>query len=102
MIRVTIGGHEHNLDDVQIGTLVQQIARRRSDGETVCVQVHIKCPGTTVAFSTPECPKVKGRPAKPSEQPLLEAWRRHGLDEAGFPPGALAAFLNEVKRTVPC
>lgn len=102
MIRVTVAGHEHDLDHVQIGTLVQQIARRRNDGEAVCVQVHINFPGIKAAFSTPECPRIKHRPAKPSEQPLLDAWRKHGLDEANFPPGALAAFLNEVKRTVPC
>lgn len=102
MISVKVGNDEKPLDDASAGWITQQIERRRRDGIAVCVVVSIRTADLSMLLSTPECAghTGAGRPPNARESAILELWRNQGLNEAGFAPGHVVAFLVQLKRVL--
>ena len=102
MISVRIGNDKRPLDDASPDWIVQQIERRRRDGIAACVVVSIRTTDLNMHLSTPECAGSAGggRPPNARERAVLELWQKHGLNEAGFAPGHVVAFLVQLKRVL--
>jgi hypothetical protein len=102
MIVVRIGSEERTYSDADSQWVAQQIQRRREAGTAPCVQVRIDLPGLDIRLGTLQCPRgAGGRPARPAEQRIIDAWMKHRLDrDAEFSPGAVVAFLKELGRLV--
>lgn len=99
MIEVQIGTIKKKLEDIQESWINEQLARRRRDGEPVCVQVFIDKPQVHMTLTTPDCPStVGGRTATPLEQEVFELWERRKLNRPDFTDGSLIAFLKQVAR----
>lgn len=100
MTSVTIGGDERSLDDASAGWITQQIERRRRDGIAVCVVVCVKTTDLNMYLATPECGQHVGggRPPNANERDILELWQKHGLNDTGFAPGQVVAFLTRLKH----
>jgi hypothetical protein len=102
MISVKVGNDEKPLDDASTGWITQQIERRRRDGIAVCVVVSIRTADLNMRLSTPECAGSArgGRQPTAGEGAILELWQKHGLNEAGFAPGHVVAFLAQLKHVL--
>lgn len=102
MISVKVGNDEKPLDDASPDWIVQQIERRRRDGIAVCVVVSIRTADLNMRMSTPECAGGAGggRPPNARESAVWELWRKHGLNEAGFAPGHVVAFVAQLKHVL--
>lgn len=76
----------------------QSIDGRRQAGEQVCVRVRLEEPGVDFTLATCTCGGGGGlgRPLSSREEEILELWRKRGLSEAAFTPGALIAFPKQV------
>lgn len=100
MIRVRIGNEERPWDDASPSWVAQQIERRRRDGIAVCVVVQIKTADLNMQLATPECAvgAGRGRPPNASERAVFGLWEKYGLNEAGFAPGNVVAFLTQLKQ----
>jgi hypothetical protein len=101
MISVKVGNDEKPLEDASPGWITQQIERRRRDGISVCVVVSIRTSELNTRLATPECAGNGGgggRPPNASERVVWDLWQKHGLNQAGFAPGGVAAFLAQVKH----
>jgi hypothetical protein len=99
---IEIGPVRRDLPPVDEQWIVQQINGRRSDGQRVCIRVHIKNGDASVTFASAECGGARGRGGEPSlnsvEQALLDLWLHHGLNDPGFHVGPLIAFLKKAIR----
>lgn len=102
MISVKVGNDEKPVEDVSAGWITQQIERRRRDGISVCVVVSINTSDLHMRLATPECAGNGGggRPPNVSERAILDLWQKHGLNEPGFAPGGVVAFLARVKHLI--
>lgn len=102
MISVKVGNDEKPLEDTSPDWIVQQIERRRRDGIAVCVVVSIRTADLNMHLSTPECAGSagSGRPPNAKERAVLALWQKYGLNEAGFAPGHVVAFLVQLKRVL--
>lgn len=50
-------------------------------------------------LATPGCAgNGGGRPPTANERVILELWRKHGLNEAGFAPGGVVTFLAQLRH----
>lgn len=99
MIRVRIGQEERELDSAGENWINQQIARRKSEGEEVCVRVIIKKGNLDLQLATPTCGGGGGgRPPRPEEREILNLWNESHLDESDFAAGNVVAFLKRLKN----
>jgi hypothetical protein len=102
MITVTIGSSRRSIDDVSESWIADQIARRKADGQTVCVRVEIQTPLVNVTLATPGCAGSGGGGRMPTaaEQRVFELWDKLHLKSSGFAPGNVIAFLKQVARYI--
>ncbi len=101
MAYVQIGSAQRSLEDaLRGGWIPQQIQGRRHDGVDACVRVYL--PEASLTLQTADCPCGLGGGGGLNgvQASIVESWRRHGLDQPGYPPGALVAFLRDVLRAV--
>ena len=103
MIRITIGSNERqfsSIRDIDESWIAQQVNRRQSDGQTVCVQVFIKQNSVDILLSTPACSKGggTGRPPKPQEQTIFNLWDERGLNQTNFTGGNVIAFFKQLRK----
>jgi hypothetical protein len=104
MIKVQIGnadrGFADSLSDIDETWIVQQIHRRRTDGQVVCVRVFVHVGCINVVLSTPACPCSGGGGRLPNnaEREVFLCWGRLGLDRADFTVDAVVAFLRQLRR----
>lgn len=99
MSTLTIGNIERNLDEVDESWLNQQINRRRTAGESVCVKVHIKTAYLDLLLATQDCPRGGGgRPPTAKEQEIISLWNRLHLSESNFTGGNIIAFRRQLDR----
>jgi hypothetical protein len=97
MIEVQIGDIRKHLRDVQPSWINEQLARRRRDGDPVCVQVFIDKPQVRMRLASPDCLGIAGgRAATSGEQEIFELWEKHQLNDANFTGGNLIAFLRQI------
>lgn len=59
-------------------------------------------PEIGLTLQTADCPRGLGGGGSLNgvQASVLESWKRHGLDEPGYPPGALIAFLRDLLKAV--
>lgn len=103
MIRVSVNGHEVNLEELSPSWLHEQIEGRRGNQASVCVQVFIEHGGLNMVLSTPGCASSgNSSPRDPTmqEQEIFELWEKRGMREASFNVGQLIAFLNQLKGRI--
>jgi hypothetical protein len=98
MILVSIAGDERSVQDANADWIVQQIERRRRDGLPVCVVVTIRTSELQMRLATPECGGGGGRRLPTgSEAGVFGLWSELGLNQSGFAPGKVIAFLRRLK-----
>jgi hypothetical protein len=101
MIRISIAGSERYLDDADSDWITQQIERRRKAGQMVCVSVAIANGELDMRLSTPECGSGGGgRAPTPREAGIFELWAQMGLNQPGWGPGNVVAFLRRLKNII--
>jgi hypothetical protein len=99
MIYVQIGDQKRNLDDAIAPWINEQLARRKANGSSTCVQVFVQTSGMNVVFATPDCGGGGGGGAlNPQEQQLAQEWRKHGLSDPNYNVGNLVSFLRHLQR----
>jgi hypothetical protein len=98
MIRVSIAGDERSLQDASPDWIAQQIERRRRDGLSACVTVGIDTGELSMHLSTPECGSGRGGGRAPTakEARVFELWSQLGLNQSGWTPGNVVAFLKRL------
>jgi hypothetical protein len=102
MVTVRIGSETRQLGEADEGWINQQLARRRRDGQDVCVEVLVQTSGLNLKLATPGCGSVggAGRPPNSNEREVFELWDKRGLDSSDFTGGNLVAFLKQLGRMV--
>jgi hypothetical protein len=103
MVTIKVGSSEQQLESLDEGWLLQQIKRRRRDGERVCVIVEIDDSPINLIFPTKGCARGGGSSARAytaEEQRVIDLWQKHHLDELEFKEGELIAFLKQLRRIV--
>src|SRR5688500_13757376 len=101
MVSVRIGDNwERNLNDISESEIIQQINRRRAEGQPVCVRVTITTAQLNMILSTPDCTASggAGRPPSTQEQEIFDLWARRHLNNRDFTGGNLIAFLQQLRR----
>ena len=101
MIQIIIGSSERQFNsvrDIDESWIAQQVNRRQSDGQNVCVRVFIKQDTIDIGLSTPACSKGGGgsRRPRPQEQAVFDLWRERGLNQADFGGGNVIAFFRQL------
>lgn len=99
---VKIGEFERRLEDAEESWINQEINRRRTHGEPVCVRVRIEAPSAKVGLTTPYCAGGIGGGRLPNadERRILDLWEQHRLNTAQFVGGNLIAFLRQLQRVL--
>jgi hypothetical protein len=102
MVTIRIGSTEQQGNILDEGWLLQQINRRRQEGDSVCVVVEIQEPMVKLKLATADCQRSGGssRALTTQEQRVVELWRKHHLDAAEFRGGELIAFLKQLGRVL--
>ncbi|TAL72898.1 MAG: hypothetical protein EPN56_14195 [Rhodanobacter sp.] len=99
MIFVSIASDERSLQDANPDWITQQVERRRRDGLQVCVTVIIKSGGLDMRLSTPECVSRGGSRAPTAQEAhVFNLWTKFHLNQPGWSPGNLIAFLRQLDR----
>ena len=98
MITVCLDMTETPLSELSESWLIEQIRRRRADSAPICIRVKINVPEINAVLATAGCPGGgNGRPPNPAEKRVLDLWGHHNLNEDGFAPGQLIAFLKQIR-----
>lgn len=100
MVTIEVGRETVELENFREGWLVEQLRRRSSGGDAVCVRVYIREGDIRLALGTPECPTGRGVPRElnPREQAIIDLWQARGLNDADWSVGNLIAFLKQLPR----
>ena len=80
--------------------IIQQINRRRAEGQSPCVRVTIDGADLNMILSTPNCPKnnLSTRPARPHEKEIIEIWNKHGLNDENFTGNNMITFFQQLNH----
>jgi hypothetical protein len=99
-ISIRIAGIEKSLQDADQSWVMQQIDRRRADGQIICVQVTIHSPGIDMILSTPTCAGHGGGGRAPNkhERAIFDLWDKHHLNQVNFTGGSVCSFLDQLSR----
>lgn len=101
MNTISIGNDTRPLDQADPEWITQEIIQRRKDGLSVCVRIQIRTDDLGMTLSTPACGGGGGgRPPTSRERELLDLWNKHGLNEEGFSPGSVVAFVKQALRLI--
>lgn len=101
MAYIQIGSAQRSLEDAARGGWIpQQIQGRRRDGVDTCVRVYNPEIGLTLQTADCPCGFGGGGSLNGVQASVFESWKRHGLDEPGYTPGALVAFLRDLLKAV--
>lgn len=99
-VSIKIGnGQKVCLKDVTEAWISQQIGRRQNDYRDVCVRVTIESQsGVFLTFPTSPCSSGGGlsRELDRNEERACDIWRKLGLNEPGFRPENIIAFLKQI------
>jgi len=97
-VSVRIGGETRELDAASENWINDQLKRRRSGGQDVCVQVGVHAGDIQLSLTTPGCGGGLGggRQANSRELDIIELWNRLHLNQATFTGGNLIAFLKQL------
>ena len=99
-VTVSFGDAERSDDDISAGWIAEQLHARTRAGVPACAQVSILGDGVNVGLAAGDCPP--GRPSSrrpnPREAEVIDIWHRRHLGAGSFAPGALEAFVRQVRR----
>lgn len=100
MVTIQIGDETRSSSDATESWINQQINRRRTDGQNVCVVVTINTSGLNLRLATPGCGGGGGggRAPNANEREVLDLWNKRGLNSGDFTGGSLIAFLKQLQR----
>ena len=98
VITVQIGTSKKDISEANESWIIQQINRRRKDGQEVCVEVRIRTDSLDFTLATPNCGGSHGRRPQPNEQEIFDLWKKHGLNESEFKGGNLVAFVKQLRK----
>lgn len=99
MSTITIGTESRDLADADPQWINHAILGRRRDGHDVCVIVNLDSDQLKMSLRAPKPTSGGGgRAPTPREQEVLELWIKLGLNDPGFAPGNVVAFVQQVKR----
>jgi len=104
MIRIAIGNEEREFAEADADWINQQIDRRQSDNEPVCVRVTIQCYGLEMTLASAGCGQGGGggRPLQAHEKEVVQLWEKHRLNAGTFSGGNLVAFLKQLDNLISC
>jgi len=102
MIQIIIGSSKRQFNsvrDIDESWIAQQVNRRQSDGQDVCVQVFIKKDSIDIRLSTPACSKGGGgRRPRPQEEAIFDLWKERVLNQIDFSGGNVIAFFKQLRK----
>ena len=101
MIRISIAGEERYLQDADSDWVTQQVERPRQAVLSVCATVAINTGDLAVTLATPDCARGGGgRVPTPREASVIELWGQMGLNQPGWAPGQVVAFLKRLRGLI--
>lgn len=96
-IRIRINGTEKTYQEADTGWIIQQINRRRADGQLVCVEVIVHAPAIDMILSTPTCTGTGGsRLPNSTEKRIFDLWDRYHLSRPNFTSDDVINFLKQL------
>jgi hypothetical protein len=100
VITIRIGDEVRSFAEASESWINQQVNRRRTEGQNVCVEVSISTSGLNLRLATPGCGSGGGggRPPTANERAVLDLWSKLGLLSSDFTGGNLVAFLKQLRR----
>lgn len=98
VISVRIGSSERNYSDVNKDWIIQQIVKRRKEGQSFSVEISIECGPVNIICSTPGSKSINGVPRslRPEEIKIQKLWQKYNLNNKDFSIENLLYFLNDV------
>ena len=96
MVTIQIGGNDRTLEDVSDDWIIQQINRRRRDGQNVCVKVVIYADEVNIEMATPGCIRERypRRRTTRDENNMFDLWDSLGLNDKNFKTENVVKFVN--------
>lgn len=96
-IIVQVDGKERRWGEIGSDWIAQQITGRRNDGCDVCTRIRVEEAGAT--WSTANCPSGSGKaPSGPLVDRINAVYSKFDLDEKGYSPGNVIAFIQQIER----
>jgi hypothetical protein len=102
-LRISNSNQEfQNSRDIDENWILEQINRRRHNGEKVCVRVSVNVQPVHVSLSTPGCPGIGGGGRLPNEEEkkVFDLWDKLGLNKGDFGGGTLIAFFRQLHHII--
>lgn len=103
VITVRIGDSEREFHNASESWIMEQINKRRKNGQSVCVRVIVdQRPDLNLILSTPNCPATGGssRPPNSKESMIFDLWDKNGLNKPEYSGGRLIAFLKQLRHNI--
>lgn len=99
-IRIQIGKSERAIEEIEPNWITEQINRRRHEDVPVCVRITINTGSINLSLATSDCPKSSASSRKPNtqENEIFDLWERLHLNNSGFSPGNLVAFIKQLRN----
>jgi hypothetical protein len=92
MVTIKIGSSQGELEDLREDWLAEQLARRRADNQSVCLEVKIATDRLNMRLATTTCPA--GGPTRAPTQ-AESACMTSGQDVALTSPTSVSAMLHD-------
>jgi len=105
MINIKIADQErqfNNIKEIEESWINQQINRRQSDNQIICVRIRLNIDSINVSLCTPTCVGGSGGGREPNEKEsdIIDLWNKHGLNLSNFTGGNLVAFIKQLKKYI--
>jgi len=100
-IFIKIGNKERSLSEATTSWIQEKFREQAKDGKKICVWVRFDTPDIKMTLSTPGCATGGGgRPPNEHERRIFELWDQMHLNEQGFAPGNVIAFIKRLKDLI--
>ena len=97
-----IGNETRTLADANENWIGEQIRRRRTDGQDICIELAIQSERINVRLATPGCGTGGrgGRRANHYELNVIELWDGGKLNSREFSPDSVSSMIKRVRRAL--
>lgn len=102
MIDIRIGTSSRDIDSIDESWIAEQINRRRTANEEVCIEIVFNTENLKMGLSSPKCSRGggRGRPPNEQEQNIIDLWNKNHLNTNDFTGGNLIAFIKQLKKLI--